>query len=236
MLSSASLARDGVLDKEQIASAGWRRWFLACSSGTGVYARTKSSLLQFLHTDQQRKLNGKRSRRAQGVLTSMSSTKQKLRLAGALATLATLALAVSCTGFFVNPTVSSVVIDPPNPTVSVGLTEELTAAGTDRNGNQLTLSGGSSCTGTTVCWSSATPSVATISTGGLLTGVSAGTSTITAASGTASATTTATVTLGNVTSIVLEVNGSHITSFSLPVSSTTTTDCLSAIATAGGQT
>jgi len=164
----------------------------------------------------------------------MSSTKNKLRLAGAFAALATLALAVSCTGFFVNPTVTSIVIDPPSPTVSVALTEQLTAAATDSNGNPLTLSGGTSCTGTTVCWSSGTPSVATITAGGLLTGVSAGTSTISAASGTASATTTATVTLGNVTTIVLGPN--DITSFSIPESSTATgNDCLTATATAGGQ-
>jgi uncharacterized protein YjdB len=158
----------------------------------------------------------------------MSSTKHQLRLAGAFAFLATLALTISCTGFFVNPTVSSITIDPPNPTVSQGLTTQLTAAGTDSNGNALTLTGGTSCTGTTVCWSSATPSVATITSGGLLAGVSAGTSTITAASGTASATTTATVTLGNVTAIV--VTPSSIT---LPESSTATT-CLIAHATAGG--
>ena len=40
----------------------------------------------------------------------MSSTKNKLRLAGAFAFLATLALTISCTGFFVNPTVSSITI------------------------------------------------------------------------------------------------------------------------------
>jgi hypothetical protein len=164
----------------------------------------------------------------------MSSTKYKLRLVGAFAALATLALAVSCTGFFVNPTVSTIVIDPPNPTVGVGLTEPLTAAATDSNGNPLTLTGGTSCTGTTVCWSSATPSVASISTAGVLTGVSAGTSTITAASGTASATTTATVTLANVTSIVLGPDG--ITGFSLTESSIATGgDCLTATATVGGQ-
>ena len=165
----------------------------------------------------------------------MSSPKQKLRLAGALAALATLAVAVSCKGFFVNPTVSSIVIDPPNPTVSVGGSPlQLTAAGTDSNGNSITLTAGTSCSGTTVCWSTSDPTVATLSTAGLLTAVAAGTSTITAASGTASATTTATVTLANVTSIVLGPNG--ITSFSLPVNTTAAgNDCLTATATAGGQ-
>ncbi|HVR26435.1 MAG TPA: Ig-like domain-containing protein [Candidatus Polarisedimenticolia bacterium] len=163
----------------------------------------------------------------------MSSTKHKIRLAGGFAFLATLALTISCTGFFVNPTVSAITIDPPNPTVSQGLTTQLTAAGTDSNGNAITLTGGTSCSGTTVCWSSGTPTVATITTGGLLTGVSAGTTTITASSGTASATATATVTLGNVTSIVV----GPVTSFNLPENSVATgNDCLTAKATAGGTT
>lgn len=165
----------------------------------------------------------------------MSSANRKLRLAGAFAALATLALAVSCTGFFTNPTVSTISILPPSPTVSVGLSTQLNAAGTDSNNNPITLTGGTSCTGTTVCWSSGTPSVATISTGGTLTGVSAGTSTITAASGTATASTTATVTLANVTSIVLSPD----TSFTMAANSTAGTgngQCLKVLATAGGQT
>lgn len=162
----------------------------------------------------------------------MPSLNRKLRLLGALAALSLLALAVSCKGFFVNPTVSTISILPPSPSVSVGLTEQLNAAGTDSNGNPITLTGGTSCTGTTVCWSSDTPSVATISAGGTLTGVSVGTSTITAASGTATATTTATVTLANVTQITLRPDSS----FSIPVNTTATgSQCLEAWATAGGQ-
>jgi len=165
----------------------------------------------------------------------MLRSKQTGRLAGSVALLLMFAVTISCTGFFQNPTVSSLVIDPPNPTVSVGGSPlQLTAAGTDSNGNSITLKAGTSCSGTTVCWSTSDPTVATLSTGGLLTPVAAGTSTITAASGTASATTTATVTLANVTSVVLGPNG--ITSFSLPASSTATGgDCLTATATAGGQ-
>jgi hypothetical protein len=125
----------------------------------------------------------------------MSSTKNKLRMAGSFAALAMLALAVSCTGFFQNPTVSSITIDPPNPTVAFGpnaATVEMTAAATYNDGSTGTLTAGTSCTGNTVCWSSSDPAVASISTGGLLTGLSAGTTTITAASGSITATTTAT--------------------------------------------
>jgi hypothetical protein len=125
----------------------------------------------------------------------MSSTKSKLRLAGAFAAVVALALGVSCTGFFQNPTVSTITIDPPNPTVSFGSGAaplQLTAAATYSDGSSGTLTGGTSCTGSTVCWSSSDTSVATITTGGLLTGVSAGTTTITAASGSITGTTTAT--------------------------------------------
>jgi trimeric autotransporter adhesin len=157
------------------------------------------------------------------------SNKQKLRLIGAFAALGILVLAASCTGFFVNPTVSSITIDPSAPTVGVGQTQQMTAAGTDSNGNALTLTAGTSCTGTTVCWSSGTPSVASINTGGLLTGVSVGTATITASSGTATATATATVALSNITSILVSP-----TSISVPVSSTASgSNCLTAKAQPG---
>jgi hypothetical protein len=163
-------------------------------------------------------------------------SRNKLRIAGSFATLLIFALGVGCKGFFVNPTVSTITIDPPDPSVSVGFTTSLTAAGTDSNGNSLTLTGGTSCTGTTVCWSSSDTSVATISTGGALTGISAGTATITAASGTASATTTATVTLSNVTTINVSEDGGTGTSFSLGEGATASGDqCLIATATAGGQ-
>ncbi len=42
----------------------------------------------------------------------MPSLKSKLRLICAFAALATLALAVSCRGFFVKPTLSSLVVTP----------------------------------------------------------------------------------------------------------------------------
>ena len=126
----------------------------------------------------------------------MSSPKPQLRWMSTIALLLLLALGVACTGFFQNPTVSTITIDPPNPSVGFGPGSsplQLTAAATNSDGSSATLKGGTSCTGTTVCWSSSDPTVATISVGGLLTGVSVGTSTITASSGTVTGTTTATV-------------------------------------------
>jgi hypothetical protein len=59
----------------------------------------------------------------------MSSTKPKLRLAGALAVLATLGLAISCRGFFVNATVTSITIGPTGVTLSPGQTLQMVASG-----------------------------------------------------------------------------------------------------------
>ncbi|MFZ0321672.1 MAG: Ig-like domain-containing protein [Candidatus Sulfotelmatobacter sp.] len=129
----------------------------------------------------------------------MSPIKHKLRLAGAVAAILTLGLAVSCKGFFVNPTVSTITIDPPTPSVTVAATLQLTAAATYSDGSTGTLTGGTSCTGSSVCWSSSDTTVASISTGGLITGVAQGTATITAASGAITGTTTANVILSNVT-------------------------------------
>jgi len=130
----------------------------------------------------------------------MSSTKYKLRLAGAFAALATLALAVSCTGFFTNPTFTTLSISPSAPSVEVGSSVTLSAFGIDSNNNGSTLTSG-------VSWSSATPTVGQIDgscasgTCGAVTiqGISAGTSTITAGTQAVTATATLTVLLGSVT-------------------------------------
>ena len=105
----------------------------------------------------------------------MPSLKSKLRLICAFAALATLALAVSCRGFFVKPTLSSLVVTPASPTVDVGATNN-----TVQMSVFATFNDGS--TGSTpVTWSTSDASVAKISTSGLVTAVTTGTATITAA-------------------------------------------------------
>jgi Big-like domain-containing protein len=117
----------------------------------------------------------------------MSSAKQKLRLICAFAALATLALAISCRGFFVNPTLTSIAISPTAPQVEVGKTLQLQAFGTFDDGSRNQIRSG-------VSWSSDTSSVALIDPNtGILSGVTTGTSTITASSQALSSTATATV-------------------------------------------
>src|ERR1700722_12176379 len=105
----------------------------------------------------------------------MSSRKSKLHLIGAFAALATLALGVSCKGFFQNPTLTTITIDPPTPSVGQGATQRLTATGTFQDGTSAALTDGTSRSGIAVCWPSAHTTPATISTGGNVTGIAAGT-------------------------------------------------------------
>jgi len=111
----------------------------------------------------------------------MSSTKSKLRLMGAFAALATLALAISCRGFFVKPTLTALAVGPVSPTIFIGNvdnTVQMFAVGTFNDGSNSS---------TPVTWSvsgTATngQSVATISAGGLVTAQNVGSGTVTASS------------------------------------------------------
>jgi len=94
----------------------------------------------------------------------MSSTNKKLQLAGALACLVTLGVAMSCTGFFPNPTVTAITITPTNPTVPYGGATQLTAFATFDDGSSGNVTG-------KLSWSSANDGAITVSSGGLLSGV-----------------------------------------------------------------
>jgi hypothetical protein len=135
--------------------------------------------------------------------TTMSSGKDKLRLAAAFAILAVTALAVSCTGFFVNPTLTAVTVGPSGVSLDVGATYQMTATGTYSDGTQKTLNSG-------VVWSSDTPANVTVGeNSGLVAGVAVGTATISASSGGCSScqgSTTVTVVLTTVTSITVTPN------------------------------
>ena len=84
---------------------------------------------------------------------------------------------------------SSITVMPVNPTIAKGTNQQFTATGHFTNGSSADLTN-------TVVWSSATQSVATISSTGLANGAGGGSSTITATSGSIKGTTTLTVTAG----------------------------------------
>ncbi|HEY4904852.1 MAG TPA: Ig-like domain-containing protein [Candidatus Sulfotelmatobacter sp.] len=129
----------------------------------------------------------------------MSSMKRKLHLIGAFAALATLALGVSCKGFFQNPVISSISIGPASPTIETGTTDntvQMTVFGTNNDG--------STNNNPSVSWSITPTTIATISSTGLVTSVSTGSATVTAAANqnpSITGTQTVTVTVGCIQSI-----------------------------------
>jgi len=120
-----------------------------------------------------------------------------------------LALGAGCTGFFVNPTLSSIAIGPQSQTITNSVTLQMSATGNYSDGSTKDLTG-------KVFWSSSTTSCATITGSGLVKPLSSVvgicTTTISAAFGTASPATT-----------MVTVSGGTPTQISLTASTTTPT-------------
>lgn len=136
----------------------------------------------------------------------MSSTKSKLRLMGAFAALATLALAVSCRGFFPPEQLASMSITPSSANVPLGGTLPLAVYGTNTD---QTPAG--NITGK-VSWSSSSGAVG-VSPSGILSGndLSSTPATITAEYQGVTATSTATVCVENGTNFTLTFSPSTAT-------------------------
>ncbi len=147
------------------------------------------------------------SGRAQGVPTNMYSPKKKLRLIGAFAALATLALAISCRGFFVNPTVTSLAIGPANLALAPSQTFQMVATATYSDGSTGDVTGKS-------VWTSSSPTVANFSSPGKLTAAPLanltslpGTTTVSASDGTVTSSTQTVNVCPVVQTLTLTVNG-----------------------------
>ena len=129
----------------------------------------------------------------------------KLKLLGAFAVLLSLAFAVSCKGFFVNPTLSSLSIGPTTLPLNPGQSYQMVATGTFNDGSTSNVT--SKCV-----WSSSVPAVATVGTNtGMVTAsktaTTIGTTQISASDGAISSTTNATVTVcPAVTSLTISAN------------------------------
>src|ERR1700680_4271936 len=93
-------------------------------------------------------------------------------------------------------TLSSIAITPATPSIVLGTTTQLTATGTYSDASKKDIS-------SQVTWSSATTTVATISTAGLATSVAAGTSAITATLSGVTGNDTLTVTAATLVSIAI---------------------------------
>lgn len=123
----------------------------------------------------------------------MLSSKKKLQLVAAFATLFLFAVVVGCNGFFVDPVLTSIAVGP-TATINQGATVQESAVGSYNDGSTKTLSSG-------VQWSSSDSTAATVTNAGLVTGTAPGSATITAAYQTTSGTSSITVSLGNVTAL-----------------------------------
>lgn len=123
----------------------------------------------------------------------MLSSKKKLQLVAAFATLLLFALGVGCSGFFVDPVLTSIAVGP-TATINQGGTVQESAIGTYNDGSTKTLGSG-------VQWSSSETTIASVNSSGLVTGASPGTATITAAFQATSGTSTVTVTITGLTAI-----------------------------------
>ena len=132
----------------------------------------------------------------------MLSAKRKLQLLAAFTALLTLALAVGCRGFFVNPKLTSITVTPITPSLTLNQTLQMTATGNFDDGSTKNLTGTSK-------WTSSANTQVSVNSTGLITALANTTSavTITATNGTVSGSTTATV--GQQTIVVAPANQTY---------------------------
>jgi uncharacterized protein YjdB len=133
----------------------------------------------------------------------MVKIKRNLQFSAAFAALILVALSVGCSGFFVDPTLTTITVTPSTPSVVSGNTLQMIATGSYDDGSTKNISGGAT-------WTTSDSSVATVNSSGLLTGVATGTATITATSGAITGTTTATIQVAGLQSITLSPTGISI--------------------------
>lgn len=154
----------------------------------------------------------------------MAIIRRKFQVVASLGVLLFLAVAaMSCNGFFVDPVLQTITVTPATPGILVGGSQQMTATGIYDDGSRKNITGTSS-------WTSSDLTVATVTaSGGLVTGVGAGTATIQATNEIVSGSTSVTVSLTGVTSITAAPSSQSVTvSSGLPF-------CVTATAQPGGQ-
>ena len=82
-------------------------------------------------------------------------TGRKLALTLAFTIFVALSFGASCQGFFVAPTLTSIMINPTSPSVQLGLSTSVQAYGVNSNQQGMNLTGG-------VSWSSSDDTIATV--------------------------------------------------------------------------
>jgi hypothetical protein len=154
----------------------------------------------------------------------MSSSRRKLQLVASFGVLLLIALVgVGCNGFFVDPILQTITVGPTGVGILVAKTQQMTAIGTYDDGNQKNITGSTSTT-----WTTSDATVASVSAAGLVTGVGAGSATITATNGVATGSASITVSLTGVTAITVTPSSQSVSAGNnIPF-------CLQAIASPSG--
>jgi hypothetical protein len=135
----------------------------------------------------------------------MRPARSKLQVIEAIVVLLVFVLSVGCNGFFVDPTLTTITVTPITPSVAISGTQQMTATGTYDDGSVKNIT-------SSVSWSLDPSGVANITTGGLLSGVAQGTTTLNAASANITGSTQVTVLLANVVSIAVTPTSTSINS------------------------
>ncbi len=133
----------------------------------------------------------------------MLTLKRKVQLLAALTVLLILA-SVGCSGFFVDPTLTTITVTPPTPSIVENNTQQMTATGSFDDGSVRNITG-------KVSWTSSNQAVATIDNTGLLHALTAGTAQITATQANITGSTTVTVVLANLASITVSPSNISLT-------------------------
>ncbi len=125
----------------------------------------------------------------------MTFNRRMIVLCSVLAVVLGIGFSVGC-NFFVNPTLTTITVTPPTPSITQGTTLQMTGTGTFNDGSIKTLTGN-------VFWTTSSSTVATVSNSGLVSALAPGTATITASSANISGSTTITVSVANLVSITI---------------------------------
>ena len=135
----------------------------------------------------------------------MRPARTRLQVIEAMVVLSLFGMSVGCNGFFVDPTLTSLVLSPATATVGINKTVQMTAFGTYDDGSRKQVNSG-------LNWTSSTTGVATIGlTSGIATGASAGSTTITGEAQGITGTATLTVVPSGITSIKINPTTASIT-------------------------
>lgn len=146
----------------------------------------------------------------------MRPAKSKFQVVTAAVVMLLFGLSIGCTGFFVNPTLTTITITPVTPSVPIAQTVQMTATGTFNDGSVKNITG-------SVSWSLTPSGFATITQAGSLKGVASGTTTLNAAQANITGSTNVTVLLANVISIQVTPSTQSVTAGStIPYTATAT--------------